>query len=134
MQNNHILKTILKYAIMILIGTAMVFLTFFTHNLFSTVETKKVYKIIADAFTVPGALFLLLGALIALSNQGSLSALGYMLKRLGKMLIPFSKKEHETYSQYVEKREAVGGYSFIVYSGLLFMIVAVVFTILFYTI
>lgn len=134
MQNNPVLKIIIKYVIMLVIGTAMVLITFSTHDLYSTTELAKRYKIIADAFTVPGALFLLLGLLIALSNQGSLHAIGYMLKRLGLMLIPFSKKEHETYSDYVANKESVSGYSFIVYSGLVFMAVAVVFTILFYTV
>lgn len=134
MRNNPVVKLITKYVIMLAIGIGMVLIVFSTHNLYGTTDLAKRYKIIADAFTVPGVLFLCLGLLIALSNQGSLSAIGYMLKRLGKMLIPFSKKEHETYQDYVSKREPVSGYSFIIYSGLVFLVIAIIYTILFYTV
>ena len=134
MQENRYKSLLLKYGISIGISTGMVFLTLWSHGFWEENELAIKYKILCDAFTIPGALFILLGCLVALSNEGALSSIGWMFKRMFKMLNPFANKDVEKYSEYMENRKKVSGYSFLFFTGLLFMLVSVVFLILFYSV
>ena len=91
-------------------------------------------KALADAFTIPGVVFLMVGVLVWVSTTGFFDFLGYALGNFGRMLIPMSKKPHQTFYDYKvsrsEKRAA--GYSCIFVTGALLIAVAIVFTILFY--
>lgn len=134
LENNNIKSNLIKYGISIGIAIGMVLLTLWTHDFYEETELENKYKILSDAFTIPGVTYIMLGLLVALSNEGSLSAIGYMLKRCFKMLIPFSNKDNEKYADYVANRKRVEGYSFLFYTGLLFLIVAIVFIFLFYSV
>ena len=101
-------------------------------HIFTVTDKVLLYKYIADSFTITGLFPMLLAALIALSNEGSLDALGYMLKRLGKALIPFSKKDDLTYREYLQTRKRVRGYGFLFWVGLAYFIVAIIFIVLFF--
>ena len=133
LENNY-KNTIKKYVISVGIAIGMVFLTLWFQEFWKQTELVVKYKILSDAFTVPGLVFILVGCLVFLTNEGSLTALGYMLKRLGKMLNPFSNKDMERYADYVESRKKVTGYSFLFYTGLFFSVIAAVFIILFYSV
>ena len=87
---------------------------------------------LADSFTIPGLIYVLLGLLIMLTNKGSLDALGYMVKRAVKMLVPMSKKDNMTYAEYKETKKGIHGYGFLFYIGAVVTTVGIVFTILFY--
>ena len=106
----------------------------FRFNVFKQTDLQEIYRILADAFFIPGALLLLITAFIALSNQGSVDAIGYMLKRFGQMIIPFVKKKHERYSDYVENKKRVHGYSFLGWTGLIYFAIGMLFTGLFFTV
>ena len=112
----------------------MVFLTLWSHGFWESKELVDKYKILTDAFTIPGVVFILVGCLVALSNEGALSSLGWMLKRMFKFLNPFANKNIEKYSDYVANKKKVTGYSFLFYTGLLFTVVSIVFLILFYSV
>ena len=98
----------------------------------------EVYRMLCDAFTIPGMTMILLSALVWLTGQGALSGLGYVTSYALRMLIPrFAKKygRHETYAEYLERKDAKGkprGYGFLFFTGLAFMIAAIIFMILFY--
>ena len=95
-------------------------------------ELKEKYRMLADSFTIPGLIYVLLGLLIMLTNKGSLDALGYMVKRAVKMLVPMSKKDNMTYAEYKETKKGIHGYGFLFYIGAVVTAVGIVFTILFY--
>ena len=129
------LKSILiKYGISIGIATGMVILTLWLHDFWKISILVDQYRLLTDAFTIPGITFILLGCLVALSNEGALSAIGWMLKRMFKFLNPFSDKNIEKYSEYVANKKRVTGYSFLFYTGILFSAISVVFLILFYSV
>ncbi len=94
------------------------------------------YRLLCDAFTIPGMLFILSGCLIALGNAGALDALGYMAHYLAVTFLPGQKGKVESYYDYVqEKREKnTKGYAFLFAVGGIFMAIAVVFLALFYSV
>ena len=55
------------------------------------------YRILCDAFTIPGLLFLMFGAFMSLSNEGALDGLGYVCVNGLKMLIPGGAMKMERY-------------------------------------
>ena len=94
------------------------------------------YRMLCDAFTVPGILLLMTSALVALSNMGALDGLGYAMGMAIRSLIPGGRIKDETYGDYVaRKREKrIKGYGFLAISGAVTMAIAVVFWMLFYTV
>lgn len=128
-------RIIIKYSITIAICLAFVFTCLFLRN-FTKLEagTKEFYRAWCDSFTIPGLLFILFALFIFLVNGGSLTALGYMLKRVAKALIPFSKKDDMTYYEYRQSRKKISGYLCILWVGIAFFLVGLIFLILFYTV
>ena len=124
---------IIKYSICIVVNALICLTCLFLRN-FTKLEagTKEFYLVWCDSFTIPGLLSILFALFIFLINQGSLTALGYMLKRLAKSLIPFMKKDDLTYYEYQQSRKKISGYLCLLWVGLVFFIVGIVFLILFY--
>lgn len=114
----------------------LAYLTMYLHGYFETVSKMQRYRILCDAFTIPGVVLIMFSALLLISNLGGLDGIGYSLKRMFKMLNPFAKKDMERYAEYIEnrKRNRIKGYSFILISGLIFMAVALYFMFKFYSI
>ena len=92
------------------------------------------YRFLCDAFTIPGMLMILSGALLWVSNEGAFYGVSYCLRVAIFALIPGKHKDaSEKYGDYVErkKQKKVHGYAFLFWSGLLSMAVALVFFILY---
>ena len=122
-------KIIIKYAIASIIAVCFVLLNLSLRDFFKETELKEKYRMLADSFTIPGLIYVLLGLLIMLTNKGSL---GYMVKRAVKMLVPMSKKDNMTYAEYKKTKKGIHGYGFLFYIGAVVTAVGIVFTILFY--
>ena len=104
---------------------------------FFTSDTKANIQLLTDAFFAAGALMMLFSGLLFVSGEGMFLGIGYALGRAVKALIPFSRKEHETYAQYRERK--VGNHKkssegCIFLTGLFFVLVSVVFLIIWYQI
>ena len=129
----NIKRIIIKYSICIVFNISICITCLFLRN-FQTLEagTKEFYRAWCDSFTISGLLSVLFTVLIFLVNQGSLTALGYMLKRLVKSLIPFSKKDNLTFYEYQQSRKKLSGYLCLLWVGLVFFAVGMVFLVLFY--
>jgi len=132
---DKILKELLKYGIAFSIMTGFLFLVLGLRNYFTeNLDIVTRYRYLTDAFTLPGLLFLLIGVLIILTNQGSLSSLAWAMKRFVRMLIPGGGlKNNQTYKEYLETRKKITGYGFLFISGAIFFLVGIIFLILFYT-
>lgn len=130
----NIKRIIIKYSICVAFNIFICVTCLFLRN-FLNLEagTKEFYRAWSDSFTIPGLLSMLFALLLFLVSQGSLTALGYMLKRVVKSLIPFSKKDDMTYYEYQQSRKKLSGYLCILWVGLVFFMVGIVFLILFYT-
>lgn len=102
----------------------------------SSLTTVELYKALCDAFTIPGMMFVLSGMLVAVSNEGALDGVGYVLGYAVRMLIPGRHHEKRTYRDYVDaKREKrVKGYGFLFIVGGICMAISLVFLVLFYSV
>lgn len=123
---------LIGYIITNVICISFALLQIFNNDLFHQTEILRIYHILCDAFVIPGILCLLVAALVALSNEGSLDAISYMLRRLGQTLIPFIKKNDERYADYVAKKKRISGYSFITWTGLAYFTVGIIFLVLYF--
>ena len=92
-QKGTVKSYIIKYSVTGLICALLTVLFLLLNNYFVKEELVDKYRILSDAFTFPGILTICVGLLVFLSNAGALDAIGWMLKRLGKMLIPFANRK-----------------------------------------
>ena len=109
---NKIVKNILKYSISFLIATGIFFLVISIRNIYSTTDLQQIYRYLSDGFIIPGVLFIAVGLLIFLSNEGALRGVGYVVKRAVLMLLPFLGAKHETYAEYCANYKKANGFSF----------------------
>ncbi len=125
----------LKYGITVIVAGAIVWLVLDLHEFSRAMPLLEQYRLLCDAFTIPGIILIMLGFLVMISNAGNFLGLGYAVKHAVKMLIPFGNKKDERYYDYYQRKQEQGkakGYGFLFVTGLLFMAVALVFFTLFY--
>ncbi len=121
----------LKYLIAFLVATGIFFITISIRNIYTLTDKQKIIGALSDGFAIPGVLFIAFGALMWLANLGSFNGIGYVMKHLFMMLIPLSKKKHETYAQYLETRKKVNGFGFLFVIGGVFLLAGIIFMLLF---
>lgn len=125
-------KLLAKYGISVCIGLAVVFFVLSNRGFFGATDTKLRILYLADAFTIPGVLFLMVGVMMWLSTKGLFDGLTYSLGRLGRALIPFKKTEDERFYDYKERKAESRKTDFVflfIVGGALFL-VAMVFTVI----
>ena len=131
-------KIILRYSITIAAAGLMSLLVLYLHSFWDATTLEQKYKILADAFTIPGVVLVMFAALIWVSSTGFFDGLTYAFTCFGGMLIPFFRKgkEHQTYYDYKMsmKDKKAKGYSFLFFVGILFVAISVVFIALFYSV
>ena len=124
---------LLKYGIGTLAGLAAVALTMFGFD-YEGASQKDIICCWSDAFTVTGALMILVALLLWVTNHGAFHGIGYSLSMAGKSLIPGGRLgEMETYADYIErkKKKNVKGYGFLYILGAVFLAVGMVFLLIF---
>ena len=102
---------------------------------FFTSDAKANIQILHDAFFAAGALLVLFAGLLFVSGEGVFLGVGYAMGRAIKALIPFSRKEHETYAQYRERKigkHKRNGESCLFFTGLFFVAVSIIFLVIWY--
>lgn len=131
-------RVILKWAIAFAVAAALFVIFLITHEFSSAEGLAEKYKLLADAFTIPGISLILVGALVWVSTEGLFDGLSYSLKYAGAMLLPFLKlkERHESYYDYKmrKKDSRFKGYGFLFGVGGIFTAGAIVFTALFFTV
>ena len=130
------IKAILKkYSIALIIGISMCLLVL-SGNDFSTQSLVDKYRILTDAFSIPGIVFIMVGALVFVSTEGFFDMLSYGLGKFASSLIPFNRKKDESFFDYKTRKneERFSGYSFLFYVGIFFLVIAGVFMILFFSV
>ncbi len=126
---------LIKYGLSIGIGLLVAYVYIALRD-FKAVPTVEKYRVLCDAFSVPGLLLLLAGALMTVTNAGAMEGIGYALSQGLSMLVPGKGLGTESYAEYVErkKNKRVKGYGFLYISAIPFLAAALIFMILFYTI
>ena len=125
-------KIILRYLITLGAAIAMLLLVLWVNDYSSATELVDKYRILADSFTVPGVVLVMLTALVRLSAEGAFDGLGYVLRHGMQMLVPRRKYKHETYYDYKQSKgdKKPHGYSCMFFVGIVFVFIAVVFVVL----
>ena len=92
------------------------------------------YRILSDAFSIPGLLLIFAGLLIWVSNAGALDAISYCLSTAITALIPGRRVlGFEKYGDYKERKsgKAIKGYGFLFVVGAAATAVSIVFVFLY---
>ena len=94
------------------------------------------YRVLCDAFSIPGILMVLFGALFTLNNLGALDTISYLLSYLPRMIAPGAFGEPEKLLDYVERRreKRTRGYSFLYVVGFMFLGIAIYYLVKFYSV
>lgn len=128
-------KNLLCYGITTAIGIGMVALFLSTRDFGALTSQAERYRLLTDAFTIPGTVILCVGLLVWVSNQGMFNGIAYALSYTLRRLIPGLGNKHERYYDYVERKREKGGvtgYGFLLITGAAFLAVACIFMALFY--
>ena len=124
---------LLKYGLAIVLVIALA-VTFLVTNPIAGKPLDDQYRILSDAFSVPGLLLIFTGLFILVNNAGALDAISYCLSIAISALIP-GKRIHgvEKYADYVERRrgKTITGYSFLFVVGGAALAVSILFVVLF---
>ena len=132
-------KNLIKYGVTTGLALLLAFFYVYVRVDFSNPGSMPLvewYRLICDAFTIPGLILLMLGCLMSLSNTGAMDGLGYVVSIAVKMLIPGGATKMERYKEYLDRRRdnRVRGYGFLYLVGAGCMAIALVFMVLFYSI
>ena len=92
------------------------------------------YRVLCDAFSIPGVMMVLFAALFSLNNLGALDTIAYLMSFLPRMLAPAAFGEPEKLIDYVERRRAkrTKGYGFLYIVGFTFLGIAIYYLVMFY--
>ncbi len=124
---------LIKYGITALIGLLLAVFVLNNYGFFEMSEADDRYKCLCDAFTIPGVVLIMCGALVWISQQGMFDSLSYA----GKMIVDQFRinSEHLKYGDYVmEKREnrKEGGFGFLIITGAVFTAISLIFLALYH--
>ena len=126
---------LIRYLVCFCVASAIVVGVFAIKGFF-TANAKANMQILIDAFFSAGILFVLFSGLLFVSGEGALLGVSYVFGRAIKaVFVPFGRKDNETYAQYRErklgtKKSGIGTPIFL--TGLLFVVVSLIFLIIWY--
>lgn len=130
-------KNRIKYLTATLIAVALGIGVFAIKGGFSETESSALYRCLSDAFFVPGILFVAFSLLMFVAGEGVFNIFGFAVNMV---ILPFLKKNRErskmTYYEYC-KSKAEGrkteSFWYLCLIGIIFIVLAVLFTLLFET-
>ena len=108
-------KNLIKYGLATLFGVILTAVYLLLRDFTGTEPLEERYRMLCDAFTIPGTVLMLSAALIALANAGSFTGIGYSMKYFFNRMIPgMALQRQETYADYLERREGkkITGFGF----------------------
>lgn len=94
------------------------------------------YRVLCDAFTIPGAMMVLFGMLMSLNNLGALDTIAYLMSFLPRMIAPGAFGEPEKLIDFVERRREKRrkGYGFLYIVGFIYLGIAIYYLVRFYSV
>ena len=125
---------LIRYIACFCVASLIVFFVFVIKGFFED-TAKENMQILHDAFFTSGALLMLFSGLLYVSGEGVFLGVGYALGRAVRALIPFSKKPHETYAQYRERKtsgEKQKSDHSLFFTGLFFFLISLIFLAIWY--
>ncbi len=126
---------LIKYLICFGIASAITVIVFAIKGFFTDSIAVNI-QILSDGFFVSGILFLIVAGLLFVSDEGALIGIGFVLRNVILSFIPMGRTKHELYAQYRERKlkdKKKMSDTCILVTGLVFLFVAIVMTIIWYT-
>lgn len=126
---------LIRYGCSALFTIALVSLNLWLTDGWDDMGTAQRYRVLCDAFTIPGIMELMIGCLLALSNAGAFLGIGYALSTgLSKLIPGKGLTMPEKYYDYVQRKreKRVTGFGFIWVTGAITLAIAIVFLFLYY--
>jgi len=123
---------LMKYGLTSVITAAIVYFYAASRDVLS-LERIDQYRVLCDAFSLPGIFLLLIGLLILMNNLGALDTIAYFGHYLLHTFLPVAFGKGMSYVDYIEDRRSKrdSGYGFLFIVGGVFTAVGIVFLILF---
>ena len=123
---------LMKYGISTVLTAAAVIYYAASRNVFQ-LEKLEMYRVLCDAFTLPGFFVMLFGLMMLMNELGALDTLAYFGHYLLHTFLPVAFGEGQSYLDFMEERRSkrTKGYGFLFIVGGAFTLVGVVFLILF---
>lgn len=130
---NSVKAGLIKYGTAILFCGALVWVYVSLRD-FSAAEPVEKYRMLSDAFMIPGMILIMAGLLLFVSGQGGMDGISYMAGRAIRSLVPGMDRVDEKFFDYVKRKQEkrVRGYGFLFAVGAASLAVAFIFLFLFY--
>jgi len=123
------------HIITFIVGIGITLVIWYYRGLFSARNVKETMGILSDGFFVTGILFTCFGLLIVISNIGNFDMLAYGLQNIINIFRSNKNKDKigKTFYEYrINRSEKQKNVSFILHVGILFLVLATVFTSVYY--
>ncbi len=127
---------IIQYSVTTGIAAIISLLFLWIQDFFTPITVVEKIRLLADAFTIPGVVMIMIAALIWAGKDGFYDGLGYSMSRVKEMFVPAIRKRHETFYDYKERQRAKPKRSvaFLLFVGLGYVLLAIIFFIIYYCI
>jgi len=131
-------RTLLKRCgVTALAAAAATLVIFWSRGGFQSATQADLWRLLSDAFLLPGLMMVFAGLMIVVINDGFFYGLGYAFNRVKDFFIPgrAAMRKIESYGDYVaRKREEkpITGYACLFIVGAAFLLIAILFIALFY--
>lgn len=134
--DEKLISNIKKYVISFVVMGAATFGVLALREYSAALPAQERYLDLADAFTIPGVVMIMAGLLVWVTSRGGFDMISYGLLRAKDSLIPGSKHSGEQYYDYKvrQDKKRPKGYSFMFISGGIYLVPAIIFNILYYTV
>ena len=99
-------------------------------------ELVQQYRVLCDAFSIPGMMMVLFAMLFTLNNLGALDTIAYLMSYLPRAIAPAAFGEPEKLLDFVERRRGkrTKGYGFLYIVGFFFLAFAIYYLVMFYSV
>lgn len=126
--------TIRNYAICFVVEALIAFLVIWSKGFFTESASVNL-QIWSDAFFVAGILMVLYAGFVYVSGEGALIGMKFFLRNIFLAFIPMGRAKYERYGDYRERMLAEGQKrqkSHILITGLVFLSVGIILTVIWY--
>ena len=128
--------TLRNYGICVAIEVVIAFLVIWSKGFFTDSLSVNI-QILSDAFFVSGILMTLFAGMMYVSSEGALVGIGFVLRNVVLTFIPMGRAKQERYADYrARKTSEIKKHndSCILVTGLIFLFIGVVLTVIWYAV